>query len=130
METPVKTIFLAESEKHVLEALRIWMEQQADITILGEARSAESLLAQVCQQSPNVILLDWNLPGIHHQRLIRTLRECCPAAKLVAFSVKPEDEKAAKEHGVDGFISKQLSAELFMASLNNIFSTPDHKENS
>lgn len=126
----MKTIFLAEGEKHVLEALQIWMEQQADIKIVGEARSAEALLAQVCQQAPDAILLDWNLPGIHHQRLIRTLRECCPAAKLVAFSVKPEHEKAAKELGLDGFISKQLPSESFMASLIDILSTPDHKENS
>lgn len=126
----MKTIFLAEGEKHVLESLSIWMEQQADIKIAGEARSAETLLAQVCQHAVDVILLDWNLPGIHHQRLIRTLRECCPAAKLVALSVKPEDERSAKEYGMDGFISKQLSAELFMASLHSILSTPDHKENS
>lgn len=118
----MNTIFLAEGEKHVLEALRLWMEQQANIKIVGEARSAETLLAQVCQQAPDAILLDWNLPGIHHQRLISALRECCPAAKLVALSVKPEHEKVAEEYGMDGFISKQLPAESFMASLNNILS--------
>lgn len=124
----MKTIFLAEGEKHVREALHLWIEQQADMKIAGEARSVESLLAQVCQQAPDAILLDWNLPGIHHQRLIRTLRECCPAAKLVALSVKPEDEKAAGEYGMDGFLSKQLSAESFMAALNTILSTSNNKK--
>ena len=118
----MKTVLLAESEKHVLDALRLAMEQQSEIKVAGEARSAESLLAQVCQRAPNVILLDWSLPGLHPQRLIRALRECCPAATLVALSVKTEDEKAAKEHGLDGFISKQLSAESFIAALNQILS--------
>lgn len=118
----MKTVLLAESEKHVLDALRLAMEQQSEIKVAGEARSAESLLAQVCQHAPDVILLDWSLPGLHPQRLIRALRECCPAATLVALSVKPEDEKTAKEHGLDGFISKQLSAESFIAALNQIFS--------
>ncbi|HMN00067.1 MAG TPA: response regulator transcription factor [Anaerolineales bacterium] len=118
----MKTVLLAESEKHVLDALRLAMEQQSEIKVAGEARSAESLLAQVCQRAPNVILLDWSLPGLHPQRLIRALRECCPAATLVALSVKPEDEKTAKEHGLDGFISKQLSAESFIAALNQILS--------
>lgn len=118
----MKTVLLAESEKHVLDALRLAMEQQSEIKVAGEARSAESLLAQVCQHAPDVILLDWSLPGLHPQRLIRTLRECCPAATLVALSVKPEDEKAAKEHGLDGFISKQLSAESFIAALNQTLS--------
>jgi DNA-binding NarL/FixJ family response regulator len=122
MESNVKTIFLAEGETHVSEALRLLIEQRTEIKVVGEARSAESLLAQVCHRAPNVILLDWSLPGLHPQRLIRALRECCPAATLVALSVKPEDEKTAKEHGLDGFISKQLSAESFIAALNQIFS--------
>ena len=126
----MKTIFLAEGEKHVREALRLMMEQRADVKIVGEARSVEGLLAQVCQHAPDAILLDWNLPGIHHQRLIQTLRECCPVAKLVALSVKPEHEKAAEEYSMDGFISKQLPAESFMISLNNILSIPNSKEKS
>lgn len=118
----MKTIILAEGEKHVLESLRLLLEQQRDVTIVGEARFAESLLAQACQKAPDAILLDWNLPGIHPQRLIRALRDCCPDAKLVAMSVKPEHEKVSQEYGLDGFISKQISAETFTSSLNNILS--------
>lgn len=116
----MKTVFLAESEIHVLKALRLLLEQQSDYEIVGEARSAESLLAHVCKLSPDVILLDWNLPGFHPQRLIPTLRECCPSTKLAALSIKPEHEKPAQEFGIDGFISMQLSPESFLASLNSI----------
>lgn len=116
----MKTVFLAEGEKHILEALRLVLEQQAGFEIAGEARSAESLLAQVCKLSPDVILLDWNLPGFHPQRLIPTLRECCPSTKLAALSIKPEHEKPAHEFGMDGFISMQLSPESFLASLKAI----------
>lgn len=116
----IKTVFLAEGEKHVLEALRLVLEQQAGFEIVGEARSAEGLLAHVCKLSPDVILLDWNLPGFHPQRLISTLRECCPSTKLAAVSIKPEHEKPAHEFGADGFISMQLSPEVFLSSLNAI----------
>jgi DNA-binding NarL/FixJ family response regulator len=127
-ETNVKTVFLAEGERHVLEALRLVLEQRTDFEILGEARSAESLLAHACKMSPDAILLDWNLPGFHPQRLIPALRECCPAAKLVALSVKPEHEKVANEYGLDGFISKQLPPESFLASLNTIIEQPKNKK--
>ncbi|GAB4461750.1 MAG: hypothetical protein Kow0070_19830 [Anaerolineales bacterium] len=116
----IRTIFLAEGERHVLDALRLLLEQQEGIQILGAAQSAESLLTQVCKNAPDVILLDWNLPGLHPQRLIPALRDCCPAAKLVALSVKPEHEQAAAEYGLDGFLSKQLSPEEFLASLNAV----------
>lgn len=124
----MKTIFLAESERHVLAALRLLIEQETGIRIVGEARTAESLLAQVCQQAPDLILLDWSLPGLHPQRLIRTLRECCPGAQVAALSVKPEDEKAVREYGLEGFLSKQLSAESFMELLNDILSGSNDRE--
>jgi len=126
----MKTIFLAEGEKHVLDALLLLFEQQPDYEILGEARSAEGLLAHACKVSPDAILLDWNLPGFHPQRLIPTLRECCPAAKLVALSVKPEHEKLAKEYGLDGFISKHLPPEAFLASLNKVIEQAKTKKES
>ena len=119
MELQVKTIFLAEGERHVLDALRLRLEERGDIEILGEAQSAEGLLTKVCKNAPDLILMAWELPGIHHLRLIEAVRSCCPAAQLVELSVKPEHEKPAKEYGLNGFISKQLSAESFMELLNN-----------
>lgn len=119
-QTNKKTVFLAEGERHVLEALRLVFEQQTDFEMIGEARSAEGLLAHACKLSPDAILLDWDLPGFHPQRLIPALRECCPTAKLVALSVKPEHEKLTREYGLDGFISKQLPPEAFLALLNAI----------
>lgn len=130
-QTNKKTVFLAEGERHVLEALRLVLEQQTDFEILGEARSAEGLLAHACKLSPDAILLDWNLPGFYPQRLIPALRECCPTAKLVVLSVKPEHEKLTSEYGLDGFISKQLPPESFLTLLNAVLEqTKTQKENS
>lgn len=130
-QTNKKTVFLAEGERHVLEALRLVLEQQTDFEILGEARSAEGLLAHACKLSPDAILLDWNLPGFYPQRLIPALRECCPTAKLVALSVKPEHEKLTREYGLDGFISKQRPPDAFLTLLNAVLEqTKTKKENS
>jgi DNA-binding NarL/FixJ family response regulator len=96
------------------------LEEQSELEIVGEAQSAEVLLTKVCKDAPNVILLDWNLPGIHHQRLIKALRDCCPDAKLIIISVKPEDEKIVREYRLDCFIPKQLPPDSFLASLKNM----------
>lgn len=118
----MKKVFIAEAEKHVSRALQVLLEEQDGLSITGNACSAESLLAQICKQSSDVILLDWNLPDLHPQRLIPTLRESCPTATLIAISVKPEHENDAKEYDLDGFISKQLSAEFFIEALSQIIS--------
>ena len=113
----MKTIFLAEAETHVLDALRVLLEEQSEYRLIGVAQTAESLLAQVCKSAPEILLLDWNLPAVHHQRLLRALRDCCPDTSLVVMSVKPEDAIAAREHGIDQFVAKQLPAEAFLDAL-------------
>jgi DNA-binding NarL/FixJ family response regulator len=113
----MKTIFLAEGEKHVRDAFQLMFEYQPDFEIVGEASTAERTLAQVCQQPPDAILLDWDLPGIHHQRLLAALRHCCPATIILATSVRPEQESVARQFGVEAFLSKQLPPDQFLAEL-------------
>ena len=113
----MKTIFLAEGEKHVREALRIKFASQSDFVMVGEATTTESLLAQVCQHPPDAILLDWCLPGLHPQRLLAALRQCCPKTIILATSVQPEHESIARKFGADAFLLKQLPPDEFFDRL-------------
>jgi DNA-binding NarL/FixJ family response regulator len=124
----MKTIFLAEGEQHVRDALRLMLEHRAIFEISGEAGTAESSLAQVCKQPPDVILLDWNLPGLDPKRLLSTLRQCCPAAVILATSVQAEQEKPAMKSGVDAFLLKQLPPDQYIARLlEAIHQSLEHK---
>jgi DNA-binding NarL/FixJ family response regulator len=111
----MRTIFLAEGQKHVRDALRLMFEHQSDFEIIGEASSAESTLAQVCRKPPDAILLDWGLPGIHPQRLLAALRQCAPTTLILVTSVRQEAETVARQFGVDAFLLKLLPPDQFMA---------------
>ena len=113
----MKSIFLADSENHVRDALRLLIDYQPGMNVVGEAENTENLLAQVCADPPDVILLDWNLPGIHHGRLIRTLRKHCPDTQLMATSVKSEQEGIVGLFDIDGFLLKQLPPDQFISAL-------------
>ena len=110
-------IFIADSENHIRRALKLLIAQDPQFEIVGEASHVESLLAQVCAQPPDAILLDWTLVGIHPQRLLNTLREHCPATRILANSVRPEYEKSAREQGVDAFLSKQLPPDQYFDAM-------------
>jgi DNA-binding NarL/FixJ family response regulator len=113
----MRTIFLAEGQKHVRDALRIMFEYEPNFKIVGEAGTAESTLAQVCQQLPGAILLDWSLPGLHPQRLLAALRQYCPATLILVTGVRPEQETVARQFEVDGFLLKLLPPDQFIAAL-------------
>lgn len=127
LNNAIKTIFLAEGENHVRAALRLQIELQDAYQVSGEAEHTECLLAQVCQKPPDVILLDWHLPGINPQRLIHTLREHCPTTILIVISVKTEDKKSSASYGIDGFLSKQQSPASFITALRDITAKSNRK---
>lgn len=123
----IKSIFLAEGEQHVRKALHLLLDYQEGFVITGEAGNPESLMAQVCTQPPDLLLLDWELPGLHHTRLIETVRQYCPQILIVALGIRPEDQVMALARGVDQFILKNLFPEDFLSSLKAIFQQKEEK---
>ena len=123
----MKTIFITEGETHVREALRLLLEHQPDFEIVGQASTPESTLAQVCQHPPDVLLLDWNLPGLHPQQLLAALHQCCPNTLILATSVKPEHKSSAAKFNVNAFLLKQLPPDQFISEL---IAAVNPKENS
>lgn len=119
-------IFLSIGSDHIRRAIRLVLEQVPEYHLSGEADHAESLLAQVCTRPPDLLLLDWELPNLHPNRLIKAVRACCPHTLIVALGIRPEDELQARERGVDEFFLKNLYPEEFLDSIHSL--THQHKE--
>ena len=54
---------------------------------------------------PDVILLDWELPGLPPTALLPLLHYYCPGLKMVALSSQPQARRAALAAGADGKLS-------------------------
>ncbi len=55
---------------------------------------------------PDLLLLDWELPGMNGRDLLLQVRALCPHVKVIALSVTPEAREEALAAGADGFVSK------------------------
>lgn len=111
-------IFLSEGETHVREAIRVLIEQDERLEITGEADHVESMLLQVCGNPPDVILLDWNLRGMRHARVITALRQYCPQVSIFALGLNSQDRERALALGVDSYLSKMTLPEQFIQQMN------------
>jgi len=112
-------ILLADDQAKVRSALRLVLEQQPGFSILGEAVDATGLLDWVKAVCPDLVLLDWELPGLETDSLLSALRARCPHLKVIALSVRPEARRAALEAGVDAFVSKVDPPERLLAAVND-----------
>jgi DNA-binding NarL/FixJ family response regulator len=112
-------VLLADDQSKVRSALRLVLEQQPGVSILGEAVDTTGLLDWVKAACPDLVLLDWELPGLESDSLLPTLRELCPGLKVIALSGRPEARRAALDAGVDAFVSKGDPPERLLAAVND-----------
>jgi DNA-binding NarL/FixJ family response regulator len=113
-------VLIAEGQSKVRSALRLVLEQQPGTRILGEAVDARGVLDWTQATCPDVILLDWELPGRAAMDLGSELHRRCPDLTIVALSARPEVARAAREAGVDAFVSKVDPPEALLSLLANL----------
>jgi DNA-binding NarL/FixJ family response regulator len=113
-------ILLADQEANVRFALRTLLERQPGVQVVGEAVNSETVLSQVKTTSPNLVLLDWSLPGIAPGELLLAVRGLCPHLAVVALSGQPEARRAALAAGADAFVGKTDLPEQLLAAIRSV----------
>lgn len=97
------------------ESLRALMRLTVDVGEfdIEEAEDGNSALAAARAAPPDVVLLDWMMPGLSGLDLCRALRSDPATAGativMVTARVMPEDRDAAMAAGADHFVGKPFS---------------------
>ena len=99
-------IFLADGEARVRYALGILIARSPRFLIVGSATTGPELEERIGVVQPDVLLLDWSLPGASMAKLTPSLKRRFPNIMIVASSSRPEHGPAALAAGADDFISK------------------------
>jgi DNA-binding NarL/FixJ family response regulator len=110
-------ILLADSQPKVRFGLRVLLERQPGLKVIGEASNTEDLLAQIETGCADMVLLGWGLPGLAKADLLSALRRACPNLLVIALSGWPETRRAALAAGADAFVYKCDPPERLLAAI-------------
>ena len=113
-------IFLAESDPDLRMGLQFLIYQQPGYQVIGIADSGKGLKKQLKASKPDVLLLDWYLPGKPMNDLVKDIRALKLSLKIVAMSIYPEDESEILGSGVDHFITKESHPNEIMVLLRKM----------
>ena len=112
---------LADDQAWLRSALRLLLERQLDIEIVAEVGDLDHLLQSVQREQPDLVLLDWELPGVQHfdhrRELLARLRGRNRLLQVIALSGRPESGRSALAAGADAFVSKADPPEQLVAAL-------------
>lgn len=101
-------VLIADNQKKLRFALRILLEQQPELKVVGEAADAGELLIQARTQQPDLVIVSWGLSGAAPVNLMNSLRKACPDIYIVILSERHERDtwQMALAAGADAFASK------------------------
>jgi DNA-binding NarL/FixJ family response regulator len=111
------TVALADDDELVRMALRVLVEREADLHLVGEASDGHQALSLVRSRHPRVLLLDLQMPGPHGLEVLRTVTadRALAATRVVVVTTFEIDEYVfeALQAGASGFLLKsRVPAEL------------------
>lgn len=112
-------IVLADHQSKVRFALRMLLVRQPGLEVVGEAATAEDLLARVDATQPDLLLLHWRL-GEEMPELLETLKRNCPELRVIALSVRQEACQPALDAGAEAFVCKMDPPEKLLAAIESV----------
>lgn len=117
-------VLLADDQKELRSAMRLLLEQEPDTVLVGEVTEVATLFEEVSIASPDLLLLDWELPELKAadagKRLLATLHGRHPHLLVIVLSGRPESSRSALAAGADVFISKAEPPEKLLAALQSL----------
>ncbi len=112
------TVLIIDDEHAIREMIGMALEKDYHCLEASDAHKAEAILAQ---QLPDLILLDWMMPGISGLQYIKNLRrnEKTASIPIIMLTAKTEEENMLEslDSGADDYLSKPFSTEELKARI-------------
>ncbi len=117
-----KRIFIVDDHPVFREGLTVLIQQEADLTVCGEANDAAAALAALERSKPDLVLVDISLPGRSGLELIKDLRAAHPEAAVLVISMHDETLYADRvlRAGGRGYILKQEGPDKILQAIRQV----------
>lgn len=112
-------VLIAEARPSTRGAMRALLEHDPHCRQVIEAADAQAALAAL-RDRPDMMLLDWGLPGLAAEALVTRARNLCPELIIVALGHYSQTRPAALAAGADCFIDTTHPPDGFMDLLHQL----------
>jgi DNA-binding NarL/FixJ family response regulator len=117
-------VALADDHPVVVDGLRAYFDRLDDLEVVGMAGSGPEVLKIVRELTPDVMVLDLEMPPPAGPDLIREVHEISPDTKVLVLTAHDSDENivAALTSGASGYVSKDAPVEQVAEGIRQVHS--------
>jgi two-component system response regulator NreC len=112
-------LLLVDDHAVVRTGLRMMLEGESDIEIVGEAENASEALNQISLLQPEVVLMDIGLPDMSGIDATRNIKQLSPDTAVVALTIHEDEEYFFKmlDAGASGYVPKRAAPEELITAI-------------
>lgn len=113
-------LMLVDDHEVVRSGLRMLLESEEDIEIVGECSSGEEAVSEAAQLMPDVILMDIGLPDISGIEVTKEIKSASPETAIVALTIHEDEEYFFKmlDAGASGYVPKRAAPEELLTAIH------------
>jgi two-component system, NarL family, response regulator DevR len=115
-------VFLVDDHEVVRRGVAELLEEDPQISVVGEAGSVAEALARVPAVRPDVTVVDMRLPDGDGAEVCRRLRERVPGLRFLMLTSYSDDEAvtAAVAAGASGYLLKQVRGSALVSAVRTV----------
>ncbi len=115
-------ILLVDNQRLFRQCLRLLLEQEPGIQVLGEAKGGQEAVIMATEMSPDMILMDIDLSDIPGPKTARLIHERLPGTKILMLSGHNDEKKIMEGISTEmvGCILKDVDNREFLKIIKNV----------
>ena len=115
-------VLLAEDHNVVREGLRLLLNAQPDIRVIGEATNGRQAVALARESCPDVAVLDISMPDLDGLQAAGLIRAGCPRTQVLILTMHESDAYffRAVEAGAAGYLLKKAAGEDLISAVRAV----------
>jgi DNA-binding NarL/FixJ family response regulator len=115
-------ILLADDHATVRQGLKLLIESQPDMEVVGEASDGDAVLEAARGLEPDIIVMDISMPHMNGLVATRMLKRLQPRAAVIALTRHEDDHylEALFRAGASGYVLKQSAPMEFLQAIRAV----------
>ena len=115
-------VFLADDHEVVREGLKLLINAQADLEVVGEAGGGRAAVGMIQDLRPDVAVLDITMSDLHGAQITEQLKRSCPEVKVLVLTIHEDTGHLRRllKAGAAGYVLKLAKAEELLRGIRTV----------
>lgn len=117
-------VLLADDHTLLRQGLRRILSEDPTLNVVGEAADGAEAVAHARALSPDIVLMDVQMPRVNGIEATRQIREACPETRIIMLTVSDKDADlfGALKAGARGYLLKNAEAHQVLEAIHRVAS--------